>query len=74
MKTIAILNYNTCQVEFLEIPSACDTSEQIEEYLFDTLDYNSDEIYYMECKKDTKINFNKVVNGRVVTVNEIDLD
>lgn len=58
---VAILNFNTCQVQILSnVPAK--NNEEVENILFNELGYNSDEISYMECNHDTKIMFNNVTS------------
>lgn len=45
--TIAVLNYNTGDVDIIENCPNLRTTEEVENYLVEVLEYNSDEIYFM---------------------------
>lgn len=45
--TIAVLNYNTGDVDIIENCPNLRTNEEVENYLVEVLEYNSDEIHFM---------------------------
>lgn len=45
--TIAVLNYNTGDVDIIENCPNLRTNEEVENYLVEVLEYNTDEIHYM---------------------------
>ena len=44
---VVVLDYDSGSVDFIELPVGCVESEDIEEYLGDTLGYRMSDIYWM---------------------------
>lgn len=56
MKKIAVMSYNTGEIDIITLDKRIKTNERIEKYLDSHCNYNLDEIYWMEFDKG-KINF-----------------
>lgn len=54
--TIAVLNYNTGDVDIIENCPNLRTTEEVENYLVEVLEYNSDEIHFM-FSQDIDVNY-----------------
>ena len=56
--TIAVLNYNTGDVDIIENCPNLRTNEEVENYLVEVLEYNSDEIHFI-FSPDIDVNYMK---------------
>lgn len=56
MKRIAIMSYNTGDIDIITLDKEIETIEEMKNYIDEFLNYNLDEIYWMEFDKG-KISF-----------------
>lgn len=56
MKRIAIMSYNTGDIDIITLDKEIETIEEMNNYIDEFLNYNLDEIYWMEFDKG-KISF-----------------
>lgn len=51
MKRIAIMSYNTGDIDIITLDKEIETIEEMNNYIDEFLNYNLDEIYWMEFDK-----------------------
>lgn len=51
MKRIAIMSYNTGDIDIITLDKEIETIEEMNNYIAEFLNYNLDEIYWMEFDK-----------------------
>ncbi len=56
MNRIAVMSYNTGDIDIITLDKEMETTEEVKDYLQENCNYNLDEIYWMEFDKG-KISF-----------------
>lgn len=56
MNRIAVMSYNTGDIDIITLDEEMETTEEVKDYLQENCNYNLDEIYWMEFDKG-KISF-----------------